>query len=455
MHKVVLRGEVPEVPSWLRESLGWAATSHAEVGHVGGAEPRARGHRRQRCESPRVKIAFPYPSYWPYVRRGAERCIHDIAGYLAVRGHDVEIITSTPGRGARRARRARREDHVPGAGQSPAHVPVHAVGTAGRIRHRGVAAHDARASRCRAPVELLEHQLRTAAARDARHAVPHAHHHAQPLLAHALRAAWCSRIWCATPTKSLALTRGGADAVHDEYGVPCDVLSPPVDMEHFHPVAPRDPKRPVVLFPADLADERKGGALLFKAWNRVHREIPGAVLALAGPVGLAGYHQDHGSKMLAQMDLVHDPAARAQIEFRGPGDSQVLPYWYSQAAVTVLPSVEEAFGMVLVESLACGTPVVGSAYDGPGEIITDPRIGATVALPRVVGSRRHQARRRPGRRDHRGDRALAPARDDRTLPRVGEPVGTRTSRSTRREHARVDRRGAPRWRPPAPRCSFP
>ena len=27
MHKVVLRGEVPEVPSWLRESLGWAASS--------------------------------------------------------------------------------------------------------------------------------------------------------------------------------------------------------------------------------------------------------------------------------------------------------------------------------------------------------------------------------------------------------------------------------------------
>jgi glycosyltransferase involved in cell wall biosynthesis len=34
----------------------------------------------------------------------------------------------------------------------------------------------------------------------------------------------------------------------------------------------------------------------------------------------------------------------------------------------------------LVESLACGTPVVGSAYDGPGEIITNPRIGATVEL---------------------------------------------------------------------------
>ena len=45
-----------------------------------------------------MKVVFPYPSYWPYVRRGVERCIHDLAGYLAGRGHEVSIITSTPAR---------------------------------------------------------------------------------------------------------------------------------------------------------------------------------------------------------------------------------------------------------------------------------------------------------------------------------------------------------------------
>jgi glycosyltransferase involved in cell wall biosynthesis len=84
--------------------------------------------------------------------------------------------------------------------------------------------------------------------------------------------------------------------------------------------------------------------------------------------------------MLGRFDLVRSQAARDAIEIRGTGALSSLPEWYSKASVTVLPSIEEGFGLVLTESLACGTPVVGSAYAGPGEIITNPEIGATVDL---------------------------------------------------------------------------
>lgn len=325
-----------------------------------------------------MKIAFPYPSYWPYVRRGAERCIHDLSGHLGRRGHDVEIITSTPGRqrvafdGDVKITYLRQVSH-PLMYQYLPRLRISAYGAdASRrlLRARPDVAHLLSFS-CINFAPALRTWLDMPFAF---HVIMRNHYwstrYQRFVFANLVR----------TADIVFALTQGGAEAITQAYGVPCEVLSPPVDTEHFRPVAPRDHERPIVLFPADLADPRKGAALLFKAWNRVHAECPAAVLALAGPVGMAGYSQDRGEKVFRQLALVRDPRARAQIEFWGPGDRDGLPRWYSEAAVTVLPSVEEAFGMVLMESLACGTPVVGSAFDGPGEIITDPRVGATVAL---------------------------------------------------------------------------
>ena len=48
---------------------------------------------------------------------------------------------------------------------------------------------------------------------------------------------------------------------------------------------------------------------------------------------------------------------------------------YSSAWVTVLPSMREAFGLVLVESLACGTPIVAVAGSGGPAEIVQPGIG--------------------------------------------------------------------------------
>jgi glycosyltransferase involved in cell wall biosynthesis len=70
-----------------------------------------------------------------------------------------------------------------------------------------------------------------------------------------------------------------------------------------------------------------------------------------------------------------NPRIRDSIHILGVGSVKRLPQLYSEASIFVLPSINEAFGSVLIESLASGTPVVGTDSGGIAEIITNPLIG--------------------------------------------------------------------------------
>jgi glycosyltransferase involved in cell wall biosynthesis len=57
-----------------------------------------------------------------------------------------------------------------------------------------------------------------------------------------------------------------------------------------------------------------------------------------------------------------------------------LPHYYSKANVTVLPSVEEGFGMVLGEAMACGCPVIASENTGAADLFTNGVEGYIVPI---------------------------------------------------------------------------
>src|SRR3989475_12274177 len=75
---------------------------------------------------------------------------------------------------------------------------------------------------------------------------------------------------------------------------------------------------------------------------------------------------------------------------RRPPRSTLFPYTTLFRSVFVLPTRElEGFGLVTVEALACGTPVLGTPVGAPPELLDplDPRLVFPSATPEAIGER--------------------------------------------------------------------
>ncbi len=82
-----------------------------------------------------------------------------------------------------------------------------------------------------------------------------------------------------------------------------------------------------------------------------------------------------GSKSPGWVDAAFRSGLPAHVEILGHLSDEELRGLYSNALVTVFPFTEEPFGLVPVESMACGTPVLTYRRQGPGETVVDERTG--------------------------------------------------------------------------------
>jgi glycosyltransferase involved in cell wall biosynthesis len=139
--------------------------------------------------------------------------------------------------------------------------------------------------------------------------------------------------------------------------------SPGVDTVLYCPSPMRNLSvAPYILCVARLDDPRKNIGLLLEAYAR----LPPALIARVRLV-LAGASGPPSSFW----QRVETLGLRERITCVVQGDRDAVLSLYQSASVFVLPSDEEGFGMVVIEAMACGLPVVSTRSGGPDGIISD------------------------------------------------------------------------------------
>lgn len=308
-----------------------------------------------------LKVALLTPCFWPEVRRGGERFVHELGVGLATAGHQPRMITSA---------RSKRPSVTVEDGIEILRLPR--PPGEGRLMRRNIEDH------------LLHVPLTYAALRARDHDVAHAIHPSDAIAAGRYaratgRPAVLSFLGLPdhqglmhrrkrlgimqTALKECGAVTSLSKTVAAEFkrtlGYDSPVIYPGVDLQAFRPGPRAD--EPLIFCSAAVNEPRKRVDLLLRAFAHVRRERPTATLALSDP-GDPRVRDD----ITASVDGV---------QWVNVDERQDLARMNARSWVAVLPSFGEAFGLVLVEALACGTPVVGADRGAIPEVIDRPEIG--------------------------------------------------------------------------------
>jgi glycosyltransferase-like protein len=122
-------------------------------------------------------------------------------------------------------------------------------------------------------------------------------------------------------------------------------------------------------------EERKNTVRLLEAFIALRAELPNAQWVIAGGSSLLNHdaYVNRFRALLADSGLAEARGADARqaIIVTGPVADADMPALYRAADVLVMPSLREGFGLVVLESLACGTPTVVSAIAPFTEHLSD------------------------------------------------------------------------------------
>ncbi|HLW16274.1 MAG TPA: glycosyltransferase family 4 protein [Actinomycetota bacterium] len=307
-----------------------------------------------------LRILLTHVYAWPEVRRGGERYLHEVGAALASSGHEVRIVSTAPHASRARIRGVdvtylkRRELMPKRFGDLSAEV---AFGATAGLRYalgrfdvwHALGTADAASSAILGSVRNVRSVYTDLGISERSWRERRPDRRLYDLVV--------KRI-----DRYVALSESAAEGVRRDYGRRVDVLGGGVQLDSFRPAVAREPI-PTLLFTSVVDHPLKNFPLLLDALGVLRERVPQVKLWLAGP-------GEAGPALGAAPARARDAVVRL-----GVGELADLPGLYGRAWTTVLPSRGEAFGLVALESLACGTPIVTLDHGGASEMVR-PGVGA-------------------------------------------------------------------------------
>ena len=148
-----------------------------------------------------------------------------------------------------------------------------------------------------------------------------------------------------------------------------------VDLQRFRPLPQLEMRNklgldgsPLLLSVGNLV-ELKGHRILIEALARLIPRHPQAHLVIIG----------EGPERARLVELARQLGVESRLTLTGALPNEDLLRWYSAADVLLLASSREGWANVLLESMACGTPVVATNVGGSPEVVADGSVGCLVA----------------------------------------------------------------------------
>lgn len=169
----------------------------------------------------------------------------------------------------------------------------------------------------------------------------------------------------------IVLSRAFGNILHKEFGVSwkkIHIIPGGVDITRFQPNLTRHDARTKLGFPVDRPIlftprrliHRMGLQQLLHALHTVKQSVPDIWLAIAG----------RGTLRTTLEQQVEELGLSNHVQFLGYLPDEQLPIAYQAADLTIVPSQAlEGFGLILLESLACGTPVLATPVGGMPEVL--------------------------------------------------------------------------------------